>query len=704
MKVVVEGIKLPTFKYELNNKTIYLYDHQIELLNSWNHFKSFIVSTPTGSGKTAAALLPLLKEKQKGIFIYPTNALLRNQAISFCKIIGEWLGKSYYIKSFTGNPFSDLNIDFRYQRNHAEMYDSADVKIAIVDSSILKILSGDKPKGESLNEILRFAPDIILTNPDTLFYLFALRYSRAMESLQDIFPFKNIVIDEFHMYAGVELSNLVYLLKFAEEILGAFNRKIFLSATPSDEILIILTQFFGEFKRIETKSSSEGRDAVKNMEVEIEMYSPFKTSEESEYAIENLILKKLGVVLDNLKSIKQKNEDIIPAVIILNSVIQARRVEDIITKTFGIKVASYRGLMNKDTRDKELSDALILVGTAAIEVGIDFDCKYLFMEATDSASFIQRFGRVGRHDIGIAYVFVDFLVYKSLESRVSQQMARDNFLNVIRTVYPARDAYAWYVTTKYGLLTARIFGDAFQKKLQHSKLDKITLQKLKTYVESVVESIRDTMGLEKWELNSLYRRYHILLLEHYSFRSSLPSVYIFDLEEFEKNRNPVYDSDIAMLLKHAMPLSSAIKYLLENKKKYGESFVSEVLSQFRDEDLRFVKTYKYKFAIGIEIVDIDKFNIEKIGELLINIGGNRPDEIRLNVIRRNSSGAYGFSEMFHNLIYIVLDKITIENAFDWRIQRFMLDDPRFPDKFIIFGNNALLCKAMLEKLASKSVS
>lgn len=704
MRVTIEGIKLPTFKYEFNDKTIFLYNHQIELLNSWDYYRSFIVSTPTGSGKTAAALLPLLKEKQKGIFIYPTNALLRNQVISFCKIIGEWLDKSYYIKSFTGDPFSDLNINLKYQKNHAETYDSADVKIAIVDSSILKIVSGGKLKGEALNEIVRFVPDIILTNPDTLFYLFALRYSRAMESLQDIVPFKNIVIDEFHMYAGVELSNLVYLLKFAEEILGAFSRKVFLSATPSDEILSVLTQFFGELKRIETTSSLEGRDAVKNVEVEIEMYNPFKTSEESDYSIENLILKKLGVILDNLKSIKQKNKDIVPAVIILNSVIQAKRIEKIISETFsGIRVASYRGLMNKDTRNQELSDSLILVGTAAIEVGVDFDCKYLFMEATDSASFIQRFGRVGRHDIGIAHVFVDFFVYKSLESKVTQQMARDNFLDVIRTVYPAKDSYAWYVTTKYGLLTARIFGDAFQKKLQQSKLDKIALQKLRAYVESVIESIRNAIGIEKWEINSLYRRYHKPLIEHYSFRSSLPSVYIFDLEEFEKNRNPIYDSDIAMLLKHAIPLSSATKYLLDNKEKYGESFVSEVLSQFRDDDLRFVKTYKYKFAIGTEIVDIDKFTIEKMGELLINTGGNLLNEIRLNVIRRNSE-PYGFSEIFNNFIYIILDKNTIEKSFDWRLQRFMLDDPIFTDKVVVFGNDALLCKAMLEKLVPKSIN
>jgi CRISPR/Cas system-associated endonuclease/helicase Cas3 len=41
--------------------------------------------------------------------------------------------------------------------------------------------------------------------------------------------------------------------------------------------------------------------------------------------------------------------------------------------------------------------APIVVGTSAIEVGIDFDTPSLIFEAHDSTAFIQRFGRGGRH-------------------------------------------------------------------------------------------------------------------------------------------------------------------------------------------------------------------------------------------------------------------------------------------------------------------
>jgi len=58
-------------------------------------------------------------------------------------------------------------------------------------------------------------------------------------------------------------------------------------------------------------------------------------------------------------------------------------------------MAIIRGLSAKDVRNIE--GKLLAIGTSAIEVGIDFKCDYLIFEAFEAASFMQRFGRVGRH-------------------------------------------------------------------------------------------------------------------------------------------------------------------------------------------------------------------------------------------------------------------------------------------------------------------
>ena len=48
----------------------------------------------------------------------------------------------------------------------------------------------------------------------------------------------------------------------------------------------------------------------------------------------------------------------------------------------------------------------ILIGTSAIEVGIDFDVPFLVVEAHDVGSFLQRFGRGGRHNPCSVVLFV----------------------------------------------------------------------------------------------------------------------------------------------------------------------------------------------------------------------------------------------------------------------------------------------------------
>ncbi len=50
------------------------------MLNEWNMHNAFVLVTKTGSGKTRAVTLPILKHHESAMFIYPTNALIKDQA------------------------------------------------------------------------------------------------------------------------------------------------------------------------------------------------------------------------------------------------------------------------------------------------------------------------------------------------------------------------------------------------------------------------------------------------------------------------------------------------------------------------------------------------------------------------------------------------------------------------------------------------
>ena len=95
-----------------------------------------------------------------------------------------------------------------------------------------------------------------------------------------------------------------------------------------------------------------------------------------------------------------------------------------------------RGLINVFSALKQA----VLISTSAVEVGVDFDADTLITEECERNSFLQRFGRVGRHEKDsrvIAFVGGDTLT--NLSGLDHKEITREEFSKQIIEVFPARN-------------------------------------------------------------------------------------------------------------------------------------------------------------------------------------------------------------------------------------------------------------------------
>ena len=86
--------------------------------------------------------------------------------------------------------------------------------------------------------------------------------------------------------------------------------------------------------------------------------------------------------------------------IILNSIAAVKRLTPFfreLLEPHGLTVGENTGLSGKGEKERSLSSDLVL-GTSTIDVGVDFKINFLIFESESAGSFIQRLGRLGRHD------------------------------------------------------------------------------------------------------------------------------------------------------------------------------------------------------------------------------------------------------------------------------------------------------------------
>ncbi|MGI5937816.1 CRISPR-associated helicase Cas3' [Methanoculleus thermophilus] len=306
-----------------------------------------IVISPTGSGKTEAALFWATNNLNKSggsriFYSLPYTASINAMYRRLLKRFRPWYGDescisllhgraSYYLSKMYENPK-----EFRYLRDVAKRI---------------------------------YSPYKVMTPFQSLKHLFSIKgYEMGiLEMYQGAF-----ILDEIHSYDARTVGLILSMCEFAKEELGA--KVLLMSATLPAFIRDLFAETLG----------------ITNI----------LTMEKNELAGYTRHACKLldGSICDHIEEIKKRLLGKERVLIICNTVKQAQRIYKSLR---GVKPRS--GLLHsrfilrdRERIEKEIDSFDLLVGTQAIEVSLDIDYNVCYTEPAPIDALIQRFGRVNR--------------------------------------------------------------------------------------------------------------------------------------------------------------------------------------------------------------------------------------------------------------------------------------------------------------------
>lgn len=328
----------------------------------------------TGDGKTLAALLPAFYESQnlgKGLFAYPTNELIRDQAKQV-EEWNKWLSLAVQSHQLNSQTLADLVIEENFNK---------------LDT--LRNLASNRDK------------NLVLTNPDIFTLIHRFFYNQKRGNIAQLSQtwfnyFRYVVFDEFHIFSAPQVTNVLDSIAFsrANASLKYPVKFLFLSATP-DKLIQQALEKTGITPKVIKGSYQHGLKKSKThrrilRDVELELVACQQTSG----GVENWIN-------ENLVRINQFFADYPTSkgLLIVNSVFTAKKIVRNLKNnpdcqfTVGENTGLTSLVIRKDSENKQL-----IIATSTVDLGVDFKINLLIYESLDAGTFIQRLGRLGRHD------------------------------------------------------------------------------------------------------------------------------------------------------------------------------------------------------------------------------------------------------------------------------------------------------------------
>ncbi len=363
--------------------------HQAETLKALRDPEIDVVfnTAMTGDGKSLAAYLRSLSEDYLAIGLYPTNELARDQELQILQ----------YLQDFQPSHEPRVN-----------RLSGAELEIYAETEQLKKANAIATRTGQS---------EILVTNPDIFHYIYRGAYVLKGDSPDKLWNridrnFDLFIFDEFHVFGAPQISGVLNTMLLIRHTSGlkrrsGHNKKfLFLSATPSDQLLQRLDKAGFRYKQIDPVTAGKYQFPDNQPEAEAlkvqgwrqvarAIQLQFVPLESSSKASETWLKENADLILKQFQ--EQPGSK---GALILNSIAAVKRLTPFfqaLLQPYGLVVSENTGLSGKSERERSLSADLIL-GTSTIDVGVDFKINFLIFESSDAGNFIQRLGRLGRHD------------------------------------------------------------------------------------------------------------------------------------------------------------------------------------------------------------------------------------------------------------------------------------------------------------------
>ncbi|MBM4459098.1 MAG: type I-D CRISPR-associated helicase Cas3' [Chloroflexi bacterium] len=433
-----------------------LSEHQIETYRALqgNQYDAVINTAMTGDGKSLAAQMSTLANGRSLLMMYPTNELVRDQERQVAQALADWKQQGKIRPTtMTGDTLREIVAAGQFSR-----------------------------KGEAIKS-LAANNEIVLTNPDIFHYLAQFYYTRRDDSPDMHFMraivenFDLFVFDEFHIFQAPQIVAVLNAMLLIRAVAAAQQPKkfLFLSATPGGLLGEYLEKAGFRVKTIAPAMDNrylhtlaqpdaiQWRPILRGSDIH---FWPARAEEWCEAHLEDTLL---AFFKEHGRGAK--------GAFIVNSVAVAHRLVESLRPKFaaaGLIVAPNTGLTGSAAR-KASRDADLLVGTSTVDVGVDFRINFLIFESRDASTFLQRLGRLGRHnDDGRGNRFEQFTAhalippfvqerlfegYKDTPPRLADggQFTREQLSAAIRGAYPSPFEFRSYAQKWGWIQSAHIY-------------------------------------------------------------------------------------------------------------------------------------------------------------------------------------------------------------------------------------------------------
>jgi len=386
--------------------------------------RCLFVATPTGSGKTLASYAHTINHGEPAFGVYPTNELIRDQERS----LKPWLDPD------------DSHQLLRIDSKQLDYWQDA---------------LGLPQHAQTFERLMHWRPTI-LTNPDILFYTFFGLYQGRAGLAQRLFTllglYRLFIFDEFHLYNVKQMADVTFLSGTLHTIIPHYGRVfLFASATPDSPAREWLEQRLSlpvEIVEGEPSDNPAARTVAHPLRLTL-----LPANLQRWQGMETL--------LEYLPTFRQFLSDYSQArlMMILDSVAGAISAAQVLRERFPSKVVGeVHGFSSAQERENALR-CPFTVGTSTIEVGIDFkdaaEKDVLIYEARTASQFIQRFGRLARHEKELsnipnqAVALVPEYVYHFLKGKVKEQetLSRHELYALVEEAYTRPEDFERYLAT-----------------------------------------------------------------------------------------------------------------------------------------------------------------------------------------------------------------------------------------------------------------